>query len=91
VALVDGGMNWFFTVLLPIGISLLYYAFSNGYLGSAAHSTSERLFTAAELANYNGERSDVYLAILGEVYDVTSMARIYSVALNGSYSGFSAK
>ena len=57
---------------------------------SGATKSGERLFTKEEIEDYDGKtRSDIYIALVGSVYDVTKGARFY--AAGNHYGGFSGK
>ncbi|KAJ3208958.1 hypothetical protein HK099_008609 [Clydaea vesicula] len=51
----------------------------------------DKVFTAAELAQYNGESEGkpIYLAVKGVVYDVTKSAQMYGPT--GGYKNFAGK
>ena len=57
---------------------------------SGATRSGERLFTKEEMKDYDGRtRSEIYIALVGSVYDVTKGERFY--AAGNHYGGFSGK
>ena len=57
---------------------------------SGATKSAERLFTKEEIKDYDGKtKSEIYIALVGSVYDVTKGARFY--AAGNHYGGFSGK
>ena len=55
---------------------------------SKSSSATDRLFTKEEIADYDGRtKSQIYLAVVGNVYDVTKGERFY--AAGNHYGGFS--
>lgn len=89
-----------FLAFIAIGIAIFltpelkdnFFSFVNAYFPkfSSSGSSNVRLFTKQELAKYTGEdESNVYLAILGNVYDVTSGRKHYGAG--GGYHFFTGK
>ncbi|XP_067649512.1 neuferricin-like [Haliotis asinina] len=57
---------------------------------SGKSKTSERIFSKSELSQYIGkDGSDIYLAVLGKVYDVTKGKKHYGP--DGGYHGFAGR
>ena len=57
---------------------------------SGATKSGDRLFTKEEIKDYDGKRrSEIYIALVGSVYDVTKGERFY--AAGNHYGGFSGK
>jgi len=70
-------------LLLALG---LYF-----WLDAPSSNGSEKLFTAEELQKYNGSdpRQPIYLAILGQVFDVSKAPKYYGKG--GGYNGFAGR
>ncbi|XP_048412872.1 neuferricin isoform X4 [Stegostoma tigrinum] len=79
------------SVLLPADVWRLWSRWFTDWLGIAAGPASVRLFTKSELSRYTGEKGSpgLYLAILGQVFDVKKGKKHYGPG--GSYSFFSGK
>ncbi|XP_048412869.1 neuferricin isoform X2 [Stegostoma tigrinum] len=79
------------SVLLPADVWRLWSRWFTDWLGIAAGPASVRLFTKSELSRYTGEKGSpgLYLAILGQVFDVKKGKKHYGPG--GSYSFFSGR
>ncbi|XP_048450118.1 neuferricin-like, partial [Rhincodon typus] len=79
------------SVLLPADVWRLWSRWFTDWLGTAAGPASIRLFTKSELSRYTGEKGSpgLYLAILGQVFDVKKGKKHYGPG--GSYSFFSGR